>query len=137
MIRPRRGTLTVHKNECESRVGSRICVPEMTSFEKVFARICLERGWAGRSQLAEAVRARSQDPASASMSLSSLLVSRGVLTQEQAGILQSEAADVTKSAPYAEVREDDTWIGQLLVEAGSVTEQQVKQALAVQADCAA
>jgi hypothetical protein len=108
----------------------------MTSFEKVFARICLERGWAGRSQIADAVRARTQDPSSASMSLSSLLVSRGVLTQEQASILQNEASDVTRSAPYAEVREDDTWIGQLLVEAGSSTEQQVQQALAIQEDCA-
>src|SRR6185503_3411588 len=108
----------------------------MTSFEKVFARICLERGWAGRSQIADAVRARSQDPASASVSLSHLLVSRGVLTHEQASILQSEAADVTRSGNYAEVREDDTWIGQLLVESGSATEQQVQQALAVQADCA-
>jgi len=109
----------------------------MTSFEKVFARICLERGWASRTEIADAVRARSQDSASASLSLSSLLVSRGVLTQEQASILQSEAGDVTKSGAYAEVREDDTWIGQLLVEAGSVTEAQVKQALAIQADCAA
>ena len=109
----------------------------MTSFEKVYARICLERGWASRSQIADAVRARSQDPASASVSLAHLLVSRGVLTAEQSSILQSEAADVTRSGAYAEVREDDTWIGQLLVESGSATEQQVKQALAIQADFAA
>jgi hypothetical protein len=109
----------------------------MTSFEKVFARICLERGWAGRSQIADAVRARSQDPGSAALSLSQYLVASRVLTAEQAAILQSEAADVTRSGNYAEVREDDTWIGQLLVESGSATEQQVQQALAIQADCAA
>jgi hypothetical protein len=109
----------------------------MTSFEKVFARICLERGWAGRTQIADAVRARAQDPASASLSLSQYLVAARVLTPEQAGILQSEAADVTRSGNYAEVREHDTWIGQLLVESGSATEAQVQQALATQADCAA
>jgi hypothetical protein len=109
----------------------------MTSYEKVFARICLERGWASRSDIADAVRSRSQNPESASASLSALLVSRGVLTREQASTLQSEAADVTRSGAYAEVREDDTWIGQLLVEGGSVTEKQVQQALAIQADCAA
>jgi hypothetical protein len=30
----------------------------MNSFEKVFARICLEHGWASRPQIADAVRAQ-------------------------------------------------------------------------------
>ena len=107
----------------------------MNSFEKVFARICLERGWASRSDIAEAVRARTQDP-SAAPSLSALLVKRGVLSQEQATTLHTEASDVTRSGAYAEVREDDTWIGQLLVESGAATHDQVKAALAIQADCA-
>src|SRR5436190_23764326 len=104
----------------------------MNSYERVFARICLEYGWAGRSQIADAVRARSQDPESASASLSFLLVSRGVLTPDQAKSLEDEVKEVTRSGVYAEVREDDTWLGQLLVEAGSATVEQINSALALQ-----
>jgi predicted Ser/Thr protein kinase len=109
----------------------------MNSFELVLARICLEHGWAGRAQIADAVRARTQDPAVQSSSLASVLVSRGVLTQEQAKILEKEAAEVTKSGRYAEVREDDTWIGQLLVESGLARPEHVEEALAVQKSHAA
>ncbi len=108
----------------------------MNSFEKVFARICLEYGWASRGQIADAVRARSQAEAGGA-SLADLLVRRGVLTQEQASTLQAEASNVTKSGAYAEVREDDTWIGQLLVESKAVSEAHVKEALDLQASCAA
>ena len=107
----------------------------MNSFEKVFARICLERGWASRSQIADVVKARSQ--AGGTASLSALLVDGGVLTKEQAAVLQSEAADVTRSGAYAEVRDEDTWIGQLLIESGAVTADQVKDALSLQEAAAA
>lgn len=108
----------------------------MNSFEKVFARICLERGWAGRSEIAEAVRSRTL-ASSHDTALSELLVSRGVLTPEQAQTVQSEASQVTQSGTFAEVREDDTWIGQLLVECGAAKPGDVDAALAHQADCAA
>ncbi len=108
----------------------------MNSYERVFARICLEYGWAGRSQIADAVRARNQEVGGASVSLSSLLVSRGVLTQEQAKSLEEEVREVTRSGLYAEVREDDTWLGQLLVEAGSATSEQINSALALQKEFA-
>jgi hypothetical protein len=108
----------------------------MNSFEKVFARICLEHGWAGRSQIADAVRARSENPGG-TVTLAGLLIARGVLTEEQAATLQSEASDVTRSGAYAGVRDDDTWLGQLLVESGAVAAEQVEQALAVQASSAA
>ncbi len=104
----------------------------MNSFEKVLARLCLEHGWAGRAEIAEAVRARSQSPAS-SPPLAALLVARGVVTQEQAETLLAEASDVTRSGAYADVRNEDTWIGQLLIESGAVTADQVKDALALQA----
>src|SRR4051812_15389198 len=109
----------------------------MNSYERVFARICLEYGWAGRSQIADAVRARSQEPGGASASLSSLLVSRAVLTQEQARSLEEEVREVTRSGLYAEVREDDTGLGQLLIEAGSATSDQINSALAQQKEFAA
>ena len=109
----------------------------MNSYERVFARICLEYGWAGRSQIADAVRARSNEPANASASLSFLLVSRGVLTPDQAKDLEEKAKEVTRSGVYAEVREDDTWLGKLLVEAGSATSEQIDSALAQQGDFAA
>ena len=107
----------------------------MNSFEKVLARICLEHGWASRAQIAEAVRARAQEGSSAA--LAALLVARGVLTQEQATILQTEASEVTKSGPYADVREHDTWIGQLLVESGAVSADMIQAALDRQAAAAA
>src|SRR5579859_292792 len=91
----------------------------MNSFEKVFARICLEHGWAGRSQIADAVRARSENPGGTA-TLAALLIARGVLTEEQAATLQSEASDVTRSGAYAGVRDEDTWLGKLLVESGAV-----------------
>jgi hypothetical protein len=107
----------------------------MTSFEKVFARICLERaGPAG--PVADAVRARTQDPAAPPPSLSALLVSRR--SHPGAGLHPAVGSRRRHpSGAYAEVREDDTWIGQLLVESGSATEQQVQQALKIQAECAA
>ncbi|HVR87644.1 MAG TPA: serine/threonine-protein kinase [Planctomycetota bacterium] len=108
----------------------------MNSFEKVFARICLEHGWAGRSQIAEAVRARSENPGGTA-SLAALLIAHGVLTEEQAATLQSEASDVTRTGAYAGVRDEDTWLGQLLVESGAVAVEHVEQALAVQAASAA
>src|SRR5258706_8403735 len=108
----------------------------MNSFERILARICLEHGWASRPQIADAVRARSQDPGGGTASLASVLIARGVLTPEQAGTLQNEASEVTRSGKYAVVREDDTWIGQLLVESGSATAQQVDEALAHQKECA-
>jgi len=109
----------------------------MNSYERIFARICLEYGWAGRSQIADAVRARSKDPDQASASLSFLLVSRGVLTQEQAKDLEDKCREVTRSGVYADVREDDTGLGQLLIEAGSATPEQIQSALAQQKEFAA
>jgi hypothetical protein len=107
----------------------------MNSFEKVLARICLEHGWASRAQIADAVRARAQEGGSAA--LASLLVSRAVLTQEQAAVLQAEATKVTQSGPYADVREHDTWIGQLLIETGAVAADHIQAALNLQAAAAA
>ena len=107
----------------------------MSSFERVFARICLEHGWASRSAIADAVRARSQE--AGAPALAAVLVARKVITPEQAKIVQDEAAQVTKTSTYPEVREDDTWIGQLLVDSGSATSEQVQDALAIQEECAA
>jgi serine/threonine protein kinase len=104
----------------------------MNSYEMVLARICLEHGWAGRDQIADAVRARGHDPAVQAFSLSSILVSRGVLTQEQARTLESEASVVTKSGRYADVREDDSWVGQILVQTGAVRPEHVNEALKLQ-----
>ena len=108
----------------------------MNSFEKVFARICLEHGWASRNQIAELVRARSQS-SGGNAALPALLVAQGILTQEQAETLLAAAADVTRSGAYPGVRDEDTWIGQLLVESGAVAKEQVQEALAIQASAAA
>lgn len=134
--RARKG-YTVYKERVSPGMNPSNRREAMNSFERILARICLEHGWAGRSQIADAVRARSQDPGIGAATLGSLLVSRGVLTRDQAGTLHEEALEVTRSGVYAEVREDDTWIGQLLVESGSATAQQVDAALAQQKDCAA
>ena len=101
----------------------------MNSFEKVLARICLEHGWAGRAEIAEAVRSRPTDSAAG---LAALLVARGVLTEDQARTLEKEAGEVTKSGRYAEVREDDSGIGQILVQTGAASPEHVQEALAAQ-----
>jgi len=109
----------------------------MNSSERVFARICLEHGWASRSEIADAVRARSTEPEGAAPSLSTLLVTRNILTREQAQILEEEVLEVTRSGVYTEVRQEDTSIGQFLVEAGAVTAEQVSLALKAQKEFAA
>jgi serine/threonine-protein kinase len=109
----------------------------MSSFERVFARLILEHGWAGRSAIADAVRTRSQEAGPVVPPLGVYLVARKVISSEQAQVIQSEAEQVTKSGAYAEVREDDTWIGQLLVDSGKATQAQVEEALSLQAECAA
>jgi hypothetical protein len=104
----------------------------MNSYEKVLARLCLEHGWAEGPAIAEAVRARGQDSAAQASSLASWLVTRQVLTAEQADVLQSEVHVVTKSGRFAEVREDDTLIGRLLVESGAAAPERIEEALAIQ-----
>jgi hypothetical protein len=108
----------------------------MSSFERVYARLCLEHGWASRQAIADAVRSRTPENGSVVPALSVVLVTRKVITPEQAQTVQDEAEQVTKTSTYAEVREDDTWIGQLLVDSGSATTDQIQEALAIQADCA-
>ena len=108
----------------------------MSSFERVYARLCLEHGWASRNAIADTVRARAQDPGAVVPTLAIALVARKIITPEQAQVLQDEAMQVTKTGNYAEVREDDTWIGQILVETGAVTSNQVQEALSMQAECA-
>src|SRR5262252_3362571 len=44
----------------------------------------------------------------------------------------SEASDVTRSGALVQVREEDSMIGQLLVEAGAVGSQAVEEAFALQ-----
>jgi serine/threonine-protein kinase len=109
----------------------------MSSFERVYARICLEHGWASRQAIADAVRSRNADTSGVVPTLAVVLVARKVITPEQAQVVHDEAEQVTKTSSFAEMREDDTWIGQLLVDSGSATTDQIQEALAMQADCAA
>ena len=67
----------------------------MSSFERVYARICLEHGWASRQAIADAVRSRGQDTSAVAPTLAVVLVARKVITAEQAQIVQDEAAQVT------------------------------------------
>src|SRR5438309_7472605 len=97
----------------------------MNSFERVFARICLEYGWATRDQIAEAVRVRSQAPDGNAPPLSALLIVRGVLTLDQTRTLEKQASEITRTGPYAEIQKDDTSLARVLVETGSATPDQV------------
>jgi predicted Ser/Thr protein kinase len=108
----------------------------MNSFERVFARLCLEHGWATRSQIVEVVRARSQAPNGAAPSLSALLIVRGVLTLDQSRTLAKQVSEVTQTGVYEEVRKDDTALGQVLLESGSATAEQVNAALSLQKESA-
>jgi serine/threonine protein kinase len=109
----------------------------MNSQERVFARLCLEHGWATRSQIAEVVRTRSEAPGGAAPPLSALLIVRGVLTLDQSRMLEKQVAEVTHIGAYAEVRDMDESLGQILVESGSATADQVSAALALQKETAA
>ena len=104
----------------------------MNSSDRVFARLCLEHGWATRSQIAEAVQSRSQAPSGAAPSLSALLIVRGALTLDQSRTLEKQVREVTRTGAFAEVQKDDTVLGQVLVEAGSASAEQVSAALALQ-----
>lgn len=105
----------------------------LVPLETLFGRICLERGWAARSQIADCLRGRSAVAAAGGdSSLPALLVARNVITAEQPELIRSEVSEVTRTGAYAEVREDDTWIGQLLVQSGAATPDKVEEALRVQ-----
>jgi len=108
----------------------------MSSSDRVFARLCLEHGWATRSQIAEAVQARSQAPSGAAPSLSALLIVRGALSLEQSRILEKQVAEVTRTGAFTDVRKEDTILGQVLVEAGRAAAEQVSAALALQKEIA-
>src|SRR5579864_374926 len=109
----------------------------MNAFERVFARICLELGWATRAQIADAVRARSQAPEGAAPPLSALLIVRGFLTLDQTRTLEKHASEITRTGAYAEVREDDTALAQVLVETGFATADQITGPLELQKEAAA
>ena len=109
----------------------------MNSFERVFARICLEYGWATRAQIVEAVRVRSQAPDGNAPPLSALLIVRGVLTLDQTRTLEKQASEITRSGPYADIQKEDTSLGKVLVKSGSATPEQVNLALAQQNETAA
>jgi hypothetical protein len=99
--------------------------------ETVFARICLERGWVTRDQIAEVLRRRAaaggEGPA-----FSSLMVSLGLLTSEQAESARQEATRVVGRGAYAVVRKEDASLGHLLVKAGHVSMAQVREAVEAQ-----
>ncbi len=105
--------------------------------ETIFARICLEHGWATRAQIAACLQQVSPDRPPADASLPALLVARNIITAEQAEIARAEVAEITRVGTYADVRKGDSSIGQLLVDAGAATAAQVQEALTIQKSRAA
>ncbi len=101
--------------------------------ETIFGRICLERGWATRAQIADCLRSRG---AEGSAPLPDLLVSRGLISREQSETLQSEVAQVAQTGLYADVRESDASLGKLLVDSGTARAEHVERALKVQEEWA-
>jgi hypothetical protein len=101
---------------------------ELPAPDTIFGRICLERGWATRSQIADCLRSR----AASGPPLWSLLVERGVIPRDRAEALLSEVAEVARSGAYTEVRQEDASLGKLLVAAGAAGAEEVRRALADQ-----
>jgi hypothetical protein len=101
----------------------------MSSFERVFARSSSSTGGRAaprsRTPSAPAARRPARRPTSGIY-----LVAKKVINAEQAQVVQSRGEQVTKTGVYAEVREDDTWIGQLLVDSGKATQTRSRSARA-------
>jgi len=108
------------------------------AFETIVGKVCVERGWVSRDQLVDCLRqvATSVDtplPESSKSRLSDMLISRGLVTEEQMVALRDEVSRILASdSAYTVVRRDDAAFGQILVTAGACTKEQVIEALSIQ-----
>ena len=100
------------------------------SFETIFGRVCLERGWATREQIIECLKQRAAQPGASG--LTSILIARGVVSEEQVATLRSEVSRIIKTDAYAVVRSEDAALGQVLVKNGKARKEHVLEALSIQ-----
>jgi tetratricopeptide (TPR) repeat protein/predicted Ser/Thr protein kinase len=108
------------------------------AFETIVGKVCVERGWVSRDQLVDCLRnvATTMDTPTTDSSksrLSDMLISRGLVTPEQMNALREEVSRILASdSAFTVVRRDDTALGQILVNAGNCTKEQVIEALSIQ-----
>ncbi|HVR84530.1 MAG TPA: hypothetical protein VMU54_09480, partial [Planctomycetota bacterium] len=110
------------------------------AFETVFARICLQRGWVTRDQVAacfaerRSVSSAPGDPKSRPR-LSDLLLARKLISTPQADVLREEVTRLLRAEAYATVRQEAS-LGEILVISKRLSREQLLEALAVQGECA-
>ena len=108
------------------------------AFETIVGKVCVERGWVSRDQLVDCLRqvATTMDTPSSESSksrLSDMLISKGLVTPEQMTALREEVSRILAGdSAFTVVRRDDTALGQILVNAGNCTKEQVIEALSIQ-----
>ena len=104
--------------------------PESDAFEAVFARICLQRGWVTRDEIAVCLKERGASGAA----LADLLIARNHISRPQGEVVREEVARRLQTEAYATVQQEAP-LGDLLIRTGKVKREQVYEALAVQSQC--
>jgi tetratricopeptide (TPR) repeat protein/predicted Ser/Thr protein kinase len=115
------------------------------AYDTIVGKVCLERGWVTREQLVECLRecgsktdAADGEPSDPRSRLSDMLVSRGLVREDQMSALREEVTKILASSDsYTVVRKGDASLGQLLVKAGQARKEHIIEALSIQQHAAA
>jgi tetratricopeptide (TPR) repeat protein len=108
------------------------------AYETIVGKVCIERGWVTRDQLVECLREcgstfdEMATPGTGSR-LTDMLVSRGLVKQDQMNALREEVSRIlANSSSYTVVRKGDASLGQLLFKGGQLKKEQLIEALSMQ-----
>jgi predicted Ser/Thr protein kinase len=107
------------------------------TYETIFARICLQRGWLTREQIVKILDDRATpnpaNPPGTRVSLADFLTSKRLISRPQAEVVGEEVARLLRDKTYSPLRQEAT-LGEVLVRTGQVTREQVMEGLAVQGE---
>lgn len=114
--------------------------PGSDAFETIFARICLERGWVTREDVARcftesAAASATSGQGASRLRLSDLLHSKKLISTPQVEVVREEVTRLLRLDAYCPVRQEAS-LGELLVLSRRITREQLVEALAVQSRCA-
>ena len=109
----------------------------MSDLNTIVGKICVERGWVTQEQLVDCLRECSltePDPgASTTTRLSDVIVSRGYVRRGDMTALKKEVSRLVDTrGGYEVVRKGDSSLGQLLVRQGSLSKENLVEALSIQ-----
>jgi tetratricopeptide (TPR) repeat protein/predicted Ser/Thr protein kinase len=108
------------------------------AYETIVGKVCIERGWVTREQLVGCLRecGSAMDDLSTpgtGSRLTDMLVSRGLVKQDQMSALREEVSRIlANSSSYTVVRKGDASLGQLLVKGGQLKKEHLIEALSIQ-----